>query len=120
MNKEKTSINGGRFRMRKMKEKTKRMFSDEWIKKHTKEKILSDEIVTMNLDCDCCDAEFIQVEPLKQSIKRLKEEDEGLKDQLLIDFKTPLSVKSAQRFIKARFESSIRIKKNKIFGDKLI
>ncbi len=92
-----------------------------WYKEHEKfmDGLSSMEICNENHNCN----EFVIKKlkekiskDVKEAVKKLKKEDEGLKKQLLIDFKTPLSVESAQRFIKARFESSARIKKDKIFG----
>ncbi len=56
---------------------------------------------------------------VKEFIRLRNEEKEDLKKQLLIDFKVPMTKKSAKRFIESRFEMSNERDK-KLAGDKLV
>jgi len=70
----------------------------------------------------CYDAQgkfwYLKISDFKEFIKELKEENEKLRKQLIIDFKTSLSVESAKRFINSRFEMSNE-RKDKLAGKQL-
>ncbi len=69
---------------------------------------LSSKKLTLYRDMNglTCPTGVFRNEDVKEFIKRKNEEKEDLKRQLLIDFKVPMTEKSAKRFIESRFKIS--------------
>ena len=77
---------------------------------------LSDKIIKLtDKEGECNWISCICRDDVKSAVKKLKEENNKLKKQLIIDFKVPLSEESAKHIISGRFKMSNK-RKDKIFG----